>query len=46
MLLEKPGTDIFLIKESSKLYNPLKEREQSKLAKRFVGPSGGSSDRR
>ena len=34
MLIEKPGTGIFLMKESSKLYRPHKEREQRKLAKR------------
>jgi hypothetical protein len=46
MLIEKPGTGIFLMKESSKLYRPHKEREQRKLAKRLGGPSGGSSDSR
>ena len=45
-LIEKPGTDIFLMKESSKLYRPHKEREQRKLAKRLGGPSAGSSDSR
>jgi hypothetical protein len=46
MLVEKPGTGIFLMKESSKLYRPHKEREQRKLAKRLGGPSAGSSDSR
>jgi hypothetical protein len=44
--IEKPGTGIFLMKESSKLYRPHKEREQRKLAKRLGGPSAGSSDSR
>jgi hypothetical protein len=44
--IEKPGTCIFLMKESSKLYRPHKEREQRKLAKRLGGPSDGSSDSR
>ena len=44
--LEKPGTGIFLMKESSKLYRPHKEQEQRKLAKRLGGPSAGSSDSR
>jgi hypothetical protein len=46
MLVEKPGTGIFLMKESSKLYRPHKEREQRQLAKRLGGPSAGSSDSR
>ena len=46
MLIEKPGTGIFLMKESSKLYRPHKEREPRKLAKRLGGPGGGSSDSR
>jgi hypothetical protein len=46
MRLEKPGTGIFLMKESSKLYRPHKEREQRKLAKRLGGPGAGSSDSR
>ena len=44
--LEKPGTGIFLMKESSKLYKSHKEREQRKLAKRLGGPSAGSPDSR
>ena len=44
--IETPGTGIFLMKESSKLYRPHKEREQRKLAKRLGGPSAGSSDSR
>ena len=43
-LVEKPGTGIFLMKESSKLYRPQKEREKRKLTKRLGGPSTGSSD--
>ena len=45
-LVEKPGTGIFLMKESSKLYRPKKEREKRKLTKRLGGPSAGSSDAR
>ena len=44
ILVEKPGTGIFLMKESSKLYRPHKERGHWKLAKRLGGPSAGSSD--
>jgi hypothetical protein len=44
--IEKPGTGIFLMKESAKLYRPHKEREQRKLAKRLWAPSAGSSDSR
>jgi len=43
-LIGKPGTGIFLMKESSKLYRPHKEREQRKLIKRLGGPAAGSSD--
>jgi len=46
ILVGKAGTGIFLMKESSKLYRPHKEREQRQLAKRLGGPSGGSSDSR
>ena len=46
ILVEKPGTGIFLMKESAKLYIPHKEREQRKLDKRLDGPSAGSSDSR
>ena len=35
-----------MMKESSKLYRPHKEREQRRLAKRLGGPSAGSSDSR
>ena len=45
-LVEKPGTGIFLMKESSKLYRLQKEREKRKLTKRLGGPSTGSSDAR
>ena len=45
-LVEKPGTGIFLMKESSKLYRPQKEREKRRLTKRLGGPSVGSSDTR
>jgi hypothetical protein len=44
--IEKPGAGIFLMKDSSKLYRPYKEREQRKLDKRLGGPSAGSSDSR
>ncbi len=37
-LVEKPGTGIFLMKESSKLYRPQKEREKRKLTKRLGDP--------
>jgi len=37
--VEKPGTGIFLMKESSKLYRPQKEREKIELKKRLGGPS-------
>ena len=43
-LIGKPGTAIFLMKESSKLYRLHKEREQRKLIKRLGGPAAGSSD--
>ena len=43
-LIGKPGTGIFLMKESSKEYRPHKEREQRKLIKRLGGPAPGSSD--
>ena len=44
--IEKPGTGIFLMKESSKLYRPQKEREKKKLSKRLGGPSVSSADSR
>ena len=44
--VEKPGTAIFLMKESSKLYRPHKEREQRKLLKRLGGPAIEASDAR
>ena len=43
-LVEKPGTGIFLMKESSRVYRPQKEREKRKLTKRLGGPYTGSSD--
>jgi hypothetical protein len=46
ILVEKPGTGIFLMKESSKLYRPQKEREKKKLSKRLGGPSLSSADSR
>ena len=46
ILVEKPGTGIFLMKESSKLYRPHKEREKKKLSKRLGGPSMSSGDSR
>ena len=42
--LEKPGTGIFLMKESAKLYRPQKEREKKKLAKRLWAPSEASNE--
>jgi len=42
MHLEKPGTGIFLMKESAKLHRPQKEREKKKLAKRLWAPSESS----
>lgn len=42
--IEKPGTGIFLLKESSKLYRPHKEREQRKLSKRLGGSNAASGD--
>ena len=45
-LIEKPGTGIFLMKESSKLYRPHKEREKRKLTKRLCGPTASSTDSR
>jgi hypothetical protein len=42
MHLEKPGTGIFLMKESAKLHRPQKEREKKKLAKRLWAPSEAS----
>ena len=44
--VEKPGTGVFLLKESSKLYRPHKEREPRKLMKRLGGSGAGSSDSR
>jgi hypothetical protein len=46
ILLEKPGTGIFLMKESAKLHRPQKEREKKKLAKRLWAPSEASNDDR
>ena len=40
--IEKPGTGIFLMKESAKLYRPQKEREKKKLVKRLWAPSEAS----
>ena len=45
-ILEKPGTGIFLMKESSKLYRPHKEWEKKKLTKRLGGSTASSSDSR
>ena len=45
-IIEKPGTGIFLMKESSKLYRPHKEREKRKLTKRLGGPTASSIDSR
>jgi hypothetical protein len=45
ILVEKPGTAIFLMKEFAKLYRPQNEREQRNLAKRLWAPSEGSSDK-
>jgi hypothetical protein len=42
ILIEKPGTGIFLMKESAKLHRPQKEREKKKLAKRLWAPSEAS----
>ena len=42
ILVEKPGTGIFLMKESAKLHRPQKEREKKKLAKRLWAPSEAS----
>jgi hypothetical protein len=44
--IEKPGTGIFLMKESSKLYRLQKEREKKKLSKRLGVPSMSSADSR
>ena len=44
--IEKPGTGIFLMKESSKLYRSQRERETKKLAKRLGGPAASSVDSR
>ena len=46
ILIEKPGTAIFLMKESAKLHRPQQQREKRKLAKRLGGPGAGSSDAR
>ena len=45
-IIEKPGTGIFLMKESSKLYRPHKKREKRKLTKRLGGPTASSIDSR
>jgi hypothetical protein len=42
ILIEKPGTGIFLMKKSAKLHRPQKEREKKKLAKRLWAPSEAS----
>jgi hypothetical protein len=42
ILLEKPGTGIFLMKESAKLHRPQKDCEKKKLAKRLWAPSEAS----
>ena len=42
--IEKPGTGIFLMKESAKLHRPQKEREKKKLAKRLRAPSEASNE--
>ena len=42
ILVENPGTGIFLMKESAKLHRPQKEREKKKLAKRLWAPSEAS----
>ena len=42
ILVEKPGTGIFLMKESAKLHRPQKEREKKKLVKRLWVPSEAS----
>ena len=42
--IEKPGTGIFLMKESAKLHRPQKEREKKKLAKRLWAPSEASNE--
>jgi hypothetical protein len=42
IVIEKPGTGIYLMKESAKLYRPHKEREKKKLAKRLWAPSESS----
>ena len=44
ILVEKPGTGIFLMKESSKLYRPHKEREPRKLGKRLGGPTMSAAE--
>ncbi len=44
ILVEKPGTGIFLMKESAKLHRPQKEREKKKLAKRLWAPSEASNE--
>jgi len=42
IVVEKPGTGIYLMKESAKLHRPHKEREKKKLAKRLWAPSEAS----
>jgi Zn-dependent M16 (insulinase) family peptidase len=44
ILVEKPDTEIFLMKKSAKLHRPQKEREKKKLAKRLWTPSELSND--
>jgi hypothetical protein len=44
IVVEKPGTGIFLMKESSKLYRPHKEREPRKLGKRLGGPTMSAAE--
>jgi Zn-dependent M16 (insulinase) family peptidase len=42
ILIEKPSTGIFLMKESAKLHRPQKERDKKKLAKGLLAPSEAS----
>jgi hypothetical protein len=42
ILIEKPGTGIFLMNESAKLHRPQKEREKKKVGQATVGTSESS----
>jgi hypothetical protein len=44
ILVDKPGTGSFLMKESAKMHRPQKDREKKKLDKRLWAPSEESNE--